>query len=233
MKKTPLIFLALAAISAALYNFWPREDSQHPQQAERKTISSTEITHASTPPSAAAQIAGLSSPFGRGAPPAPKSLDERIKTRRSRMEKYLYSTPPNYFTMTLAELDTRAKNNDVFALLQLAEQYWSEGEELADDPSYDNKLPAKQTAISYMIGAAGQGHSRAATVASWMYEDQGQVIEAYAWGLVSQKMLDRRNDDKVEAYSKSLSRSQQDQAEAIAIKEFAQIQQRLIAKMGK
>lgn len=146
------------------------------------------------------------------------------------MEQSHYMTPPEYFKMSLRELNERASKNDVYALLQLGEQYWKESDELVDDPAYDRSATPSQHATKFMIEAVAQGHSHAATVVSAIYEDQGQKLEAYAWTLVSQSVMDRSFDEKAATYEQKFTKEQRDAAEVIAAKEQAKIYKAMFAR---
>ncbi|MYM34920.1 hypothetical protein GTP38_11280 [Duganella sp. FT94W] len=146
------------------------------------------------------------------------------------MQKRGYTTPTEYFTMSLRELSERAKNKDVFALLQLGEQYWKESDELADDPAFDRSVSPVENARKYMSDAVAQGHSRAATIVSAMYEEQGQELEAYAWTLVSQSVMDRSLSEKATSYEQKFTKQQRDAAEEIASKEYAKIVKEMLTR---
>lgn len=132
--------------------------------------------------------------------------------------------------MSLRELKIKSEKKDVFALLQLGEQYWSEADDIVNDPSYDGSQPSKQLATNYMIEAARQGHSQVSNTVTTMYEERGEEVQAYAWSLVSQLMLDKSYAERSTAYAAHLSKAQRDEAEDIAFKEYAEIRKVLNAR---
>ncbi|WP_332854862.1 hypothetical protein [Duganella sp. S19_KUP01_CR8] len=218
------VIITIAVIASARYFIHTEEKYDQAKPIENTVRADVipvfpEINH-----TIAQSTTGIISPFGRGAPPPPKSLEERIRVRKVRMEKNGYSTPPEYYAMSLQELHIRAKQNDVYALLQLGEQYWSESEELVDAPSFDKALPPKDNAIKWMTAAVGQGHSRAATLVSLMYESQGQELQAYTWALISERMGDLSIQDHRKGFEAQLTENQRYQAVLMADKTNSEIQ---------
>jgi hypothetical protein len=215
---------AIVSVAAAFY--LTSSDQQAEQAKIVEPATPAHPTSADFPQAHAAKslAASLGSPFGRGAPPSQRSVEQRAQERKLVMEKNHYSTPAAYFTMSLKELQARARQNDVFALLQLGQQYWAESEEIATDPSYDKATSPQNTAISMMSAAATQGHSHAATITASMYESQGQGLQAYAWMLISEQMGDLSLQEQRKSYESRLTNVQRDEAAGLASTTGRQIQ---------
>jgi hypothetical protein len=112
-------------------------------------------------------------------------------TRRHKMESRHYGTPPEYYGMSLVALNELAKHGDVFALLQLGEQYASESMELRRQPGFDTSEEAKTLAKRYFTDALAHGHLGAASVLSRMALEENNPVDAYAWNLLSTRLQDQ------------------------------------------
>lgn len=118
-----------------------------------------------------------------------QALDKRIALRRKKMAGSHYATPHEYDSMSLKTLKELAKKGDVFAMLQLGEQFYSEGAELRSNPEYetvDNKLVAKQ----YFADAVAAGHIHIADILVAKYVEENNLVDAYAWHLLSKRFKD-------------------------------------------
>lgn len=231
MKSIICAALAAAGIVVFLSLASSNDQTESSEPANGNINDSSSPTAATTNSTLEKMPNSLESPFGKGPPPMPRTAEQRARERKLLMERNHYSTPPAYFTMSLHELQERAKQKDVFALLQLGEQYWSESEEIANDPAYDKELSPKQNAINMMIAAAGQGHSKAAALVSNMYASQGADIDAYVWSLVSERMGDSSLQAQRSIYEERLSSNQRAEAMSRAGAANTQIQNSVIAML--
>ncbi len=236
MKKFSLTLAAGAVLSCALLCMLPEEIAKRPVEPGSRARETAGPDSSGRPPQVTAPSLashpGPTSPFGRGEPP-PRSAAERVLQRTARMQQGGYSTPPAYFSMSLQELHARAKQNDIFALLQLGEQYWSESEDISSDPAFDSSLSPKEKAIKLIAAAAEHGQLHAATIVTSMYESQGQDVLAYAWALVSQRTGDLPNQDQSKRYENRLTPAQRQQAEVQAEQTGLAIKNNLIEALKR
>lgn len=216
--------IAIISLTAVAFVYWYSNSTPDPIESrtsvtETRRFPSTDSIHmqGEAPQSG---NSGILSPFGKGAAPDLNYI-ARLDQRSKRMESGHYTTPVAYFDMSLTELRARADQNDVFARLQLAEQYWHESSEISRDPSFERGANSSESAIKYMSAAAAQGHSRAASMVSSMYETQGQIVEAYSWALVSKQLFDSTASELLTRYDNRISPVQKQAAEALAAQELA------------
>lgn len=139
------------------------------------------------------------SPFGTSMPRR-ESDAVRVARRRASMESNRYSTPPQYYTMGLSQLRTLAKQFDVFALVQLGEQYSSELSALQYDPAFDSSEDPRSLSKNYFTDAIRLGYTHLAAVQAAKSFERGDKVDAYAWQMIAQRFndpdpgLSRRND---------------------------------------
>jgi len=132
------------------------------------------------------------SPFSTDIPPAIDSR-KRIALRRVKMEAFRYQTPPAYDVMDLKTLTNLARQGDVNAMVQLGEQYGSEQDELQQDPYYDIKVDPNATSRRYFQGAIREGYTHLAAVMSRKSFDKDDLVDAYAWNILAERMNDKSN----------------------------------------
>ncbi|MET3132025.1 hypothetical protein AAKU55_002295 [Oxalobacteraceae bacterium GrIS 1.11] len=116
-----------------------------------------------------------------------------VEKRRARMESEGYQTPAKYYDMDLATLTKKAQQADVFAMLQLGEQYWSESDVIQHDPAAEVQGNSRDIAKKYFAGAIQGGATHLAAVVSSKLVADNEVVEAYAWHLMSEKFNDTSN----------------------------------------
>ena len=136
------------------------------------------------------------SPFGSGPPasePAKLVLPAHILTRKTKMTSGGYGAPPEYYEMDLQTLQKRAETGDGYAMLQLAVQYYDEAPRLRSDPSFPKDADPRVLAKQYLADAVGAGFSRAATLLSKYHSEENNIVDAYAWKLVSENLGDGEN----------------------------------------
>lgn len=126
----------------------------------------------------------LRSPFSSSAPP---TIDHEavIADRVERMKKLHLTMPDRYNKLDIKQLDFLAKTGDSFAALQLGERYWSEKESAEWDPDFDISAPNKVIAQQYFQHAIRRGALIATDAISVKAAEDGDVVEAQAWRIVS------------------------------------------------
>ncbi len=134
---------------------------------------------------------GVVSPFGQYVPETTHEMNYRRELRRKRMSGK-YMTPPEYFTMNLAQLTALAKGGDVYAMIQLGEQFAHESSALERDPAYDwNNKNSMAIADRHFASAIAGGYTVVAGAQALRYAQAGSPVEAYAWSLVAERFNDR------------------------------------------
>jgi hypothetical protein len=139
------------------------------------------------------QASWTKSPFAKGAPPVQASLAARIEQRKERMKAKGIDTPPEYNTMDLKTLHSRAKRGDLFAMLQLAEQYAEEADALESDPAFDVKQSPNTLSKKYLADAMAAGHNHSAAVLAKKHAEEHNPVDAYAWHVLSERLGDTSN----------------------------------------
>lgn len=157
------------------------------------------------------------SPFSTAPPPVVPDAKTRATERMKKMQEMGLNTPEKYFFMPLRTLKELGKTGDVFALLQLGQQYWDEVAMLEQDPDYDFKANPRSLALQYTQEAYLAGYNRAALVLANRLS-QDNPTEAYAWALVSQELGDRDANKVLLSTSSQLNLPQIQQAQLIALK---------------
>jgi hypothetical protein len=129
------------------------------------------------------------SPFGIGAPVAEQvtALPPRALARQKKMTERGYGTPPAYFAMGLGELQALAEKGDADAMLQLAEQYLEESRLIVSDPNYPTNGDIIALGKGYLAAAVDAGSSRAASLMSQRYFGENNMVDAYAWKLMTER----------------------------------------------
>lgn len=154
--------------------------------------------------------------------------DELAATRRQKMKALGYATPDQYYMMSLGQLEALAKKGDAYAMAQLGEQYYSEVEFIKNDKDFDRNENAKKAALNYFEGAFLAGYTHLASVISLKMIEENNLIDAYAWNLVSKSFNDHANDALYEKYSPFANMTEMQKAAAQA--KFDAIWQRLVER---
>lgn len=139
------------------------------------------------------QASWSKSPFAKGAPAAQASQATRIEQRKERMKAKGIDTPPEYDTMDLKTLHSQAKRGDLFAMLQLAEQYAEEADALESDPAFDVKQSPNALSKKYLADAMAAGHNHSAAVLAKKHAEEHNPVDAYAWHMLSERLGDTSN----------------------------------------
>jgi len=189
MKRTDGMVVAACAVAcAASMAFFTRQDTAPPPAHAGAAQAPVAARVAPRPPPAAAW---LPDPVAASRPrPA---LPPHIVARQQKMQALMTGSPPEYYTMTLAQLRELARHGDADAMMQLAEQYANEDGRLRADPDYPVAGNTRDLAKGYLADAMLAGRIRAAALLSKQLFDENQVGEAYAWRLVSEKLGDSVN----------------------------------------
>ena len=133
------------------------------------------------------------SPFSATA--APEAVAAELAAMRyDKMKRLGYPTPEKYYQMSLGELKALAKDHDPYAMLQLAEQYFSEYDYIKGDPDVDKSRKPREIAMENIENAMRVGYTHAASVAAIQMAGEKDLIEAYAWHIFAQSFNDHSND---------------------------------------
>lgn len=193
MKKI-LSLVAVTAAAATLYLAWPSDDqngvsatgsAMAPEQQPRPERSAAQPARPAA--GAAHGPAWARSPFGPGTAAA-EDLPRQIERRKELMKQGGYSTPDEYFTLPLRELQRRAKAGDLYALLQLGQQYYYEPDTLLAEDGFDPGADARAAGRRHFSDAAIGGHGQMPAVLMQLYAAEGDIVSAYAWQLFGEQM---------------------------------------------
>ncbi|WP_312547966.1 hypothetical protein [Massilia sp.] len=194
MKKNTAIIIAptLCAIFGAWWFSSNRVDS-----AQADIIRDTRVESVGAKRDSFTQPASAwpGSPFGEASsvPPPSQQVQAHVLARQRKMTEGGYGSPPEYYEMDLKTLQMLAKNGDGDAMLQLAEQYYEEASRLCTDPAFPSSGDTRQLAKQYLADAVGAGFSRAATLLSKRHLEENNLVDAYVWRLVSERIGDDKN----------------------------------------
>lgn len=119
--------------------------------------------------------------------PIQKERQERLESRRQRMRESGYDTPIEYFDLEIAKLKELGQRGNVFALIQLGDQYLNEPELISGQPGFEfNKTP-EEIGLQYLSRAAMAGATQPILTIA-MRLAQSNSTEAYAWALLGEKL---------------------------------------------
>lgn len=132
---------------------------------------------------------------GNGANPAlaspePEVISAAEAARRQKMEKLGYMLPPDYYRKDLASLKKLAQSGDGFAMMHLGERYYFELNGQPQNPDYDARLDYRELARQEFMASLVAGKVRPAGIISELYLQEHNVVDAYAWHLLSDKLGD-------------------------------------------
>ncbi|MYM29804.1 hypothetical protein GTP58_15845 [Duganella sp. CY15W] len=166
----------------------------------------------STAMTGAAPAQTMTSLFQRGHPPTPAEMAAIRQQRKQRMQAQGYPTPDAYFEMDLKQLNALADKGDVYAMLQLGEQYYNESASLQWDQDYNFNADPQQLGKQYLGDAAIAGHLHTGLVLAQKYLNDQQPDEAYAWLLLSKRLGDPAASSQLEELAGRLTPAQQQTA---------------------
>ena len=128
-----------------------------------------------------------SSPFSGAAARETALTQQRHDAREKRMAQGGYGTPAEYFYLPLTKLKELASNGDIYALLQLGQQYWDEPDVIASEAGFDTSAPPNKLAVEYLSRAVMAGATQPAlTLATRL--SASDPTESYAWALFAEKL---------------------------------------------
>jgi hypothetical protein len=211
--RPPGWILAIAAGLLVAYCMFFKDGPQpNPEHAEQKSHVVAEQAGASPSRLSAASSWGAS-PF-TGTATAEDITAQLATMRYDKMKKLGYETPAKYYQMNLTQLEGLAKQGDAYAMLQLAEQYYSESDYIKNDPAYDRSRKPREIGMEHFEDAIRAGYTHAASVIAMQMAGENRTIDAYAWRLLSDRFNDHANDKTYEQYAVFDKMTAMDKAEA-------------------
>ncbi|HEY0587082.1 MAG TPA: hypothetical protein VGD52_13180 [Pseudoduganella sp.] len=183
MKKVITVFFILAAIAVSFTLL--HGDSPAPETQNATSPAPVHMVSEQQAGRAPNMLAGVISPFGNY---QRKPAAELISQRRARMKSAGYMTPDEYFGFSLKELLEMAKKNDVLALMQLAERYYYEAEDLQFEDGYDFKVGPRTQGKAYYEQVANAGYNMAIKKVIALDIEDGALQSAYTWSLFAERL---------------------------------------------
>nr|WP_315213003.1 hypothetical protein [uncultured Duganella sp.] len=146
------------------------------------------LPHGAAPAAAAtAATQQTRSPFSGAAPTETTIAQQRYDAREKRMAQGGYGTPAEYFYLPLAQLKQLAATGNIYALIQLGQQYWDEPDAIAAQAGFDASVPPNKLAVAYFSRAVMAGATQPAlTLATRL--SASEPSESYAWALFAEKL---------------------------------------------
>lgn len=212
---------SLAALFWASYSSFQTPPGGQPDSQDQRLVQAGNGNTAATSAPAAELAKGRTtngnwgnSPFALGAPvaesgagatanaasasqpaPEPEVISAAETARRQKMEKLGYMLPPDYYRKDLASLKKLAKSGDGFAMMHLGERYYFELNGQPQHPDYDARLDYRELARQEFMASLVAGKVRPAGIISELYLQEHNVVDAYAWHLLSDKLGDSISAD--------------------------------------
>ncbi|MDW5416105.1 hypothetical protein R6242_05915 [Iodobacter sp. CM08] len=115
--------------------------------------------------------------------------------RRKKMEALGYMVPADYLTKDLQSLKKMAKAGDAYAMVHLGEKYYFELNKNPENPDYDPQTDYANQAKSTFKDALVAGNIRSAAIISELYLQENNLVDAYAWHLISDRLGDSISAD--------------------------------------
>ncbi|MCX7206912.1 MAG: hypothetical protein NT086_13200 [Proteobacteria bacterium] len=115
--------------------------------------------------------------------------------RRKKMEALGYMVPADYLTKDVQSLKKLAKSGDAYAMVHLGEKYYFELNKNPENPDYDPQTDYANQAKSTFKDALVAGNIRSAGIISELYLQENNLIDAYAWHLISDRLGDSISAD--------------------------------------
>lgn len=128
--------------------------------------------------------------LANGPTPDKEVISEAEAARRKKMTQLGYDIPPDYYTKNISTLKQLARKGDAYALVHLGEKYYFELNGQKDNPEYDPKADYPALAKQSFTQALAAGNVRSAGIISELYLQENNVVDAYAWHLVSKRLDD-------------------------------------------
>lgn len=183
MKKTITVLILLGIITASFTFFYGNDLAPETQKVSSLApVQSNKDQQAGQP---ARMVAGVISPFGNY---QRRPAEELVSQRRARMKSAGYMTPDEYFNYSLKQLLEMAKKNDIFALMQLAERYCYEADDLQFEDGYDFKVGPRAQGKAYYERVANAGYNMAIRKMITLDIEEGAYLSAYSWSLFAERL---------------------------------------------
>ncbi|AMC33611.1 hypothetical protein [Janthinobacterium sp. B9-8] len=115
--------------------------------------------------------------------------------RRKKMEALGYMVPADYLTRDLQSLKKMAKAGDAYAMVHLGEKYYFELNKNPENPDYNPQTDYANQAKSTFKDALVAGNIRSAGIISELYLQENNLVDAYAWHLISDRLGDSISAD--------------------------------------
>jgi hypothetical protein len=164
-------------------------------------------------PAVANQGAMANAPTGTSAPDK-EVMSEQEAARRKKMTQLGYDIPPDYYTKNLDTLKKLAHKGDAWAMVHLGEKYYFELNGQKNNLEYDTKANYPALAKESFTQALAAGNIRSAGILSELYLQERNMVDAYAWHLLSKRLDDNISAEwfqKTQAYNR-LTEIQKQQA---------------------
>jgi hypothetical protein len=222
MKK-PILLLMLVFAGAVILSFWQSPAavlsslvaavkspakanqvaslSESALQTKDKNISQSAMLQAS--PFAKNKSIDLSSDEVKTDPhlnsaintPDKEIISPEEAARRKKMEALGYMVPADYLTKDLQSLKKLAKSGDAYAMVHLGEKYYFELNKNPENPDYDPQTDYANQAKSTFKDALVAGNIRSAGIIAELYLQENNLVDAYAWHLISDRLGDSISAD--------------------------------------
>jgi hypothetical protein len=115
--------------------------------------------------------------------------------RRKKMEALGYMVPADYLTKDLQSLKKLAKSGDAYAMVHLGEKYYFELNKNPENPDHDPQTDYANQAKSTFKDALVAGNIRSAGIIAELYLQENNLVDAYAWHLISDRLGDSISAD--------------------------------------
>lgn len=179
--------LIVALVIAAIFLFFGQGQTEAIEATfERDVTSANKQGNLST----RLNTGSLAEVFAIGDINAAKEESALIAKRRKKMMSKGYGTPEKYDEMSLLTLKDLAAQGDIYAMLQVGERLNSEDGSLtqANRKSKEGTIDPKIISKQYFTDALNSGHLGVTAVVIEQNLAEGDLVEAYAWQLVSEKL---------------------------------------------
>lgn len=150
------------------------------------------------------------------AAPEKEVISPEEAARRKKMAALGYMVPPAYYSKNLATLKEMARQGDAYALVHLGEKFYFELNGQKNNPEYDPAMDYPAAAKKSFSEALAAGNIRSAGIISELYLQENNVVDAYAWHLLSKKLGDSISAEWFEKTAAHASLSEQQKQQALA-----------------
>ncbi len=198
-----------------------RPDSGHEHHHDAPAGSSGLMANGQPSPFAAggstADLADIKPPaIATLATPEKEVISAEEAARRKKMEALGYMVPPSYYNKSLATLREMARRGDAYALVHLGEKYYFELNGQKSNPDFDPAMNYPAAARNAFSEALAVGNIRSAGIISELYLQENNVVDAYAWHLLSKRLGDSISAEWFEKTTAYASLNEQQKQQALA-----------------